>query len=736
MAVSQSISLTQASQNIANNTSTVTFKWTSTQNNESHNDNTRTAYYYVSINGGAETAYSVSYTLPKLSTKTIVDTTFTVPHNNDGTGRISVRTWMDTRISAGVVEKSQSLTLTTIPRASKINSFDGTDLAGNFNVSYTSYSSSFTNKLRISIPNVIELEKFNYTSGTSFKLSESTLNYLYTYTANSSKVQLGAVIETYNGNTKIGESVELIHDCYVPSNIKPKLGEVKLEIEKITTKDSVSRNILVKGKNKVKISVSGAEPGTGSSIKSYTYQVLSGSTVIINTGPITSSSATLGPFSQTGKLKFKVIVVDNRKRSVNNEGYEKECECYNYEQPYFESFNAYRTDAEGNADMNGTYLKCTYEHVYSSVNNTNSATVTIHYNNNTSTSTMDPINLGNNTTTYKVYLTIDDNYGGTNKTSTITIFGESRILNITSDGTGIAIGKMAESKESFECRWPAKFNGNVTVGSSSQYEAPTGGISVHDIRHAEVTPDSLGDQNVNFYFDQIGDRWMSIMHMKGWSGDTNAAWELAGNAHSTSSDDTLKYRQGIGTWGDWQTVITNKNINNYTGNLSYLPLSGGTLKGALSLPNQYFYVDNKYGLNCNNSDVVNVNGIYFCDTTDMAGEGINFVGTTNGKWDTLYTEGGKLRFHPDRALSSGFDGQILYTSSNFRCGKCTLSTTSEKTVTFSSAFGGTPTVMLTPLTASGGVIAGKLRSVSNTGFTAIIGGGDSISAEFLYFAIL
>lgn len=459
MAVSQSISLTQTSQNINNNTSTVAFKWTSTQTNDSHNLNKRTAYYYVSINGGAETQYSVEYTLTKLSTNTIVNTTFTVPHNNDGTGKISVRTWMDTRISAGVVEKSQSLTLTTIPRASKINSFNGTNLAGSFSVSYTSYSSNFTNKLRISVPNVKALETFNYTSGSTFTLSQASLSYLYSYTPNTDKVQLGAVIETWNGSTKIGESTELIHDCYVPDNIKPKVGTVQIDPVNLATRDGVSRNILVKSKNKISISVSGSEAGTGSSIKSYTFAAVKDSTVVESI-TTTNTSTQLGPFSQTGDLKFRVTVTDNRNRSNSNSGSELTCTCYDYNAPSISGFSAYRANSDGSQNVNGTYLKCAYTPVYSSVNSTNNVTVTVHYNSNTSTSTL--INLGEADSSYQVYLTIEDNYGGYNKTSTVTIFGQSRILNITADGTGVAIGKMAESSQLFECRWNAKFDGTAS----------------------------------------------------------------------------------------------------------------------------------------------------------------------------------------------------------------------------------------------------------------------------------
>ena len=118
MAVTQTLSVTEVagSINSFSNTSKVRILWQSTQSGDSFNGYTRTAKYYVSINGGAEKEYVVSYTLPQSSTKTIVDTTLTVTHKSNGTGTVKVRTWMDTRISAGVVEKTQTLTLSTITK--------------------------------------------------------------------------------------------------------------------------------------------------------------------------------------------------------------------------------------------------------------------------------------------------------------------------------------------------------------------------------------------------------------------------------------------------------------------------------------------------------------------------------------------------------------------------------------------------------------------------------------------
>ncbi len=125
MAVYQSLSVTQVSQNQEENSSQVRILWESTQTGGSYNDTRRTASYTVSCNGQPSQSYTVSYTLPMQSTAVILDTTLTVPHDSKGEGVVEVTTWMNTNISAGVVELSQKLILDTIAQASTVLAADG-----------------------------------------------------------------------------------------------------------------------------------------------------------------------------------------------------------------------------------------------------------------------------------------------------------------------------------------------------------------------------------------------------------------------------------------------------------------------------------------------------------------------------------------------------------------------------------------------------------------------------------
>lgn len=125
---------------------------------------------------------------------------------------------------------SGSWDLNRISRASVINSFNGHDIEGNFSVIYTSYSSSFTHRLYIAIANTTTLQSFdNYVSGSYVYLSNEALSRLYPYMATSPTVELSAWVETWNGNTKIGQSKEIFNTCSV-DNASPRI-EASVEDE-------------------------------------------------------------------------------------------------------------------------------------------------------------------------------------------------------------------------------------------------------------------------------------------------------------------------------------------------------------------------------------------------------------------------------------------------------------------------------------------------------------------------
>ena len=263
MAVTQTLSVTEVSGSVNNttNTSKVRILWQSTQTGDSHNDYTRTAKYYISINGGAETEYSVSYILPQNSTKTIVDTTLTITHKDDGSGTVRVRTWMDTSISAKVIELSKTLNLTTIPRASTIYAVSNRYLGENCAVRWTPHSTSFRYKLKFSMGSwekTTDAIHPNQTSSflyTAYLLPLEAANQipndptgtmtvtLYTYSDSNASVQVGSAFSEHFTVT-------------VPDNINTKPYTTAITLAPVSSLEGAFAGMYIQGLSKVKLTSS------------------------------------------------------------------------------------------------------------------------------------------------------------------------------------------------------------------------------------------------------------------------------------------------------------------------------------------------------------------------------------------------------------------------------------------------------------------------------------------------
>ena len=541
--------------------------------------------YTINIGGNTYSGYIPDYN--GSSTVTLKSGSgISVNHNSDGSKSISVSFSVTDSTgqtyTPGNASSSVTMSLTSIPRASSFGSISGNTIGNSMTVNINRNSPSFTHTVRYKLGN-----SGWYTAATgagtsaTFTLSNDLLSQLPSSTSGTLQIN----IQTYNGNTAIGSEFSKTVTVYVASSVKPTVGTITF-----VPHDFNGHNILIQGKNQITVGVSGSNAGTGSSIKSYSFS----GPGISYTGTSTSTSG--GPISSSGTLTYSVTVTDNRGRTASKAA---TITCHAYQAPRFTSFNAYRSNSSGTATDSGTYIQCNFGLSFSSVNSTNDVTVVVKYRKgssgswSSSTVLTDSKNTSGSkrlssidiASTYDVYAEVTDNYSGKTSSTHITIFGATRALNISSDGTGFAIGKMSEHKNQFECKWPAKLynncqvDGNLTIGTSTTTSTPTHGIYIHDVRDASVTPDSFGDKNANFYFDKVSDRWHSVIHLKGWANkdDTNyAAWELAGNAHSNNNDTTLKYRSGIGdTWSDWYTIARNPVTlyNNSNGNAGTVVLS-------------------------------------------------------------------------------------------------------------------------------------------------------------------
>lgn len=442
MAVSQSLAVTQVSQDIENNTSQVRIRWTSTQSGVSYNGYKRTAYYYVYLNGSSSyTRYSVTYTLPKGTTKVIVDKTITVNHKTDGSGSIKVTTWMDTDISAGVVEKSASLTLDTIPRATTPTlSASSVNMGNSVTISMPRASSSFTHDLAY---------QFNGGSWVSIATGVGTSR---TWTvpdlassipnATSGTIRIRCI--TKSGSTSIGTKYVSM-TATVPSTVVPP--QPTLAYSEAVDDLAEQFDALIQGRSKAALSIA-ATGIKGSTITAY-QTIFQGKTY-------TGSSVTTDVITDYGSLAYKCRVKDSRGRwSAYKSG---TIPVLQYKKPTISRFQVKRVNAAGTEDDSGQFMLLEYSYNVTELNYKNTASMTVKYKRSTETTWT---NLLTGTATsgvvkrvldsptfsvdysYDVQMTVTDWFEETT-VATATLLSGAVILDLSADGLGIAFGKTSE----------------------------------------------------------------------------------------------------------------------------------------------------------------------------------------------------------------------------------------------------------------------------------------------------
>ena len=155
---------------------------------------------------GTEKNYG--YTTMPYGETTIQEMGRVLNHNSNGTSPTKNVTTSWSASFGGSGSTTGSFVAPKINRISQITSFNGTDIEGDFSATYQNYVSSYTQKLRISIPQVQELMKIdNYTNGQVVQLNQTSIDYIKNYmnTNGVSTVKIEGAIETWSGNTRISQ---------------------------------------------------------------------------------------------------------------------------------------------------------------------------------------------------------------------------------------------------------------------------------------------------------------------------------------------------------------------------------------------------------------------------------------------------------------------------------------------------------------------------------------------------
>lgn len=494
------------------------------------------------VDGTYKEFYSGPISTAGGSTIYLATTTYTVYHNSDGKKSVKASTVFNMRatISGTYVDSisaSGTMKLDDIPRASKINEFytDNNDVEKGIAVYYTSYYSGFTNKLRISIPEVKVLETIdNYENEKWFELSDETKNYLYSYMANSNTVELGAVIETWNGNTKIGESSELVKTFYI-RNANPQIGSFTYKDNNATTTKITGNNQrIIRNNSDLLFTFGNATALKGASISSYEVTFAEVSQAITSSGSIT-----FGKINLSNNAKAKLKVTDSRGNIA-----EKEIEVTidDWVLP-----SALIDIKRKNNFYSETYLKV--DGSYSSLNNKNEMTITCQYKkisdaNYTSISLEDNVEKTldlDNEYQWNITILVKDKLG----TTTYNLLLDRGMPIIFFDRllSSVGINCFPTKEKAIEVDGDAKAN-NMSFAGGKEVDS-LGRINAGE----ELNQSGL-------YSVHEGNNWYNLINIRHRNGKSDGIYYgMQIRNFMTTNNQKLQLRQHVnGQWGNWRNI--------------------------------------------------------------------------------------------------------------------------------------------------------------------------------------
>ena len=305
MSTSLSVSVTESSYSIANNTSTVKIVVKVTTSGASYNQS-GTAKLTVKLNGDTK-ASNRTVSFGKNKTTTIFTNSYTIAHNADGTKSVPWSVKLVTGISAGTLTKSGTKTLTSIPRTSNPTlSATSVSLGSALTIYTNRASSAFTHTLQYSFnnstfTNLATGVGASYAWSVPYSLANSI-----SATATSATLYIRCI--TYNGSTAIGTSSSKTVTIKIPNNSTTQPNISSIVVSEGLTSSPFTIFVQNYSKLKIHINASSKYNTTISSCKTvvdgvtYTHTVTSGTIADKITNIITKS----------GDIKVTTTVTDSR----------------------------------------------------------------------------------------------------------------------------------------------------------------------------------------------------------------------------------------------------------------------------------------------------------------------------------------------------------------------------------------------------------------------------------------
>lgn len=569
-----------ATQSITNNTSTISWKVTTTG---SYAYGVAVRAVTAKINGSQvyhSDNYNGTYGGNVPSGVTIASGTKTITHNASGAGSFTAY------IGAGIyyqwainTENTKTFTLNTIARASSVSTTSySLGSAGTITIAKPA-SSSFTHTLIYGFGNR------NGTIATGLKgsaaITQSWTPPLELADQVPTATQgVGSITcQTYNGSTLIGSKSTTFTAYLSSSAYYPSLDSLKYELDNSANDVINGWGIAVAGYTKCKIIGTGSGV-YGSTIKQFT--ITGGYNTTVNGSSLDYTGDTI---TTSGELSFGVRAVDSRSKQSPQTNFKINLQPYST--PTVTSFTAQRNlDKSTNVDIKGAWT-------YSSVNGKNAATATLKYRKSgdtmwttysgtiTNDTTITLTNTFGSSDVYDFLFMVTDTVGNS-ATQTSTVFTEEALLDFKAGGTALGIGQLVPNKSDRVVHINPTWDMNIFDQSLKTMLADKASLSAETLAFAASALTANGytiltAQNTPDYVIEYGDSATQGLDTSNFyaDGHTHIYWqkwnsgklEIYGMSHCTNNAYITNSSWGNGfssnyftLWGTWPVTFTSRPV--------------------------------------------------------------------------------------------------------------------------------------------------------------------------------
>ena len=452
--VKYKITITQNSQNVNANTSNVTVSVRFYRTNTGYTTY-GTGTVYCKING---TTYSAAVSSSQKITNSgivLFTKTLNISHNADGTKTLTASAWINLNTPLTSSEQSYSQALTTIPRATTPTlSSSSVNLGAAVTINLPRASSGFTHTLTYKIGTA------SGTIGTGLGTSASWTPPLSlgSQIPNATSGTVVITCATYSGSTKIGtKTVNLT--VTVPSSVVPSIGAITLTETVSGLAAKVGAFVQGQSKIAVQVSASGAYGSTVANVISK-----------FGSSSFNGASFTIENLNTSGDVTLSVTVTDSRGRKATKS---QTVTILPYQIPEISTFTGVRCDQGGTVNEDGSYVKLSYSYEISPLGNKNDKTVTIAYrqvgassyttlkteSSYSANTTYVPATVFSPDNSYEFRITVADYFKSVKYDIEVTT--AFTLLDFSTGGRGMAIGKVAESEDLLEVALPTLFDAPI-----------------------------------------------------------------------------------------------------------------------------------------------------------------------------------------------------------------------------------------------------------------------------------